>query len=170
MSGFTLIEVMVIVVIIGIITTIGIPTFIKMTEAAKQASTKGYIATLRSATNIYYSENMYYPYQYSDLPNTTDNNVKYDTIKTKEQKSNNAWVPKYMSDWIPAIRIGRKDWVSNTTGKIHEGANDMRIIDSVLSQNANNNLDEEIIYNCQTGVININCEFLDKEGKYIYEW
>ena len=56
-SGFTLLELMIVIAIIGILTAIAIPQFARMAEKSKEAGTKGNLATLRSALAIYFGDN-----------------------------------------------------------------------------------------------------------------
>ena len=55
--GFTLIELMIVVAIIGILAAIAIPKFAELIRKSKEGSTKGQLGTLRSALSIYYADN-----------------------------------------------------------------------------------------------------------------
>lgn len=55
-KGFTLIELMIVVAIIGILAAIAIPKFADLVTKSKEASIKGSLGTIRSAVSIYYSD------------------------------------------------------------------------------------------------------------------
>ncbi|MDD5687800.1 MAG: type II secretion system protein [Elusimicrobia bacterium] len=55
-KGFTLIELMIVVAIIGILAAIAIPKFADLIRKSKEGSTKGSLGALRSALTIYYGE------------------------------------------------------------------------------------------------------------------
>ena len=55
--GFTLIELMIVVAIIGLLAAIAIPKFGDMILRSKESSAKGALGTLRSAIDIYYVAN-----------------------------------------------------------------------------------------------------------------
>lgn len=55
--GFTLIELMIVISIIGLLSTIAIPRFAGITEDAKIASVQGNLSTLRTATAMYRAQN-----------------------------------------------------------------------------------------------------------------
>jgi prepilin-type N-terminal cleavage/methylation domain-containing protein len=56
-KGFTLIELMLVVAIIGLLAAIALPKFANLVIKAKEASVKGKLGALRSAIAIYYSDN-----------------------------------------------------------------------------------------------------------------
>ncbi|MHB2026776.1 MAG: type II secretion system protein [Elusimicrobiota bacterium] len=66
--GFTLIELMVVVSIIGILAVIAIPKFANLVRESNEGSTKGNLGSVRSAMNIYYGDMQgVYPQQIVDL-------------------------------------------------------------------------------------------------------
>lgn len=56
-GGFTLIELMVVVAIIGILAAIAIPIYSQLTNRARQAADDATVGTLNDASHIYYAEN-----------------------------------------------------------------------------------------------------------------
>lgn len=54
--GFTLIELMIVVAIIGILAAIAIPKFTSMLEKSREGATKGNLGAIRSAIAIYYGD------------------------------------------------------------------------------------------------------------------
>ena len=55
-KGFTLIELMIVVAIIGILAAIAIPQFAQLISKSQEGATKGNLGTLRSALSIYYGD------------------------------------------------------------------------------------------------------------------
>lgn len=59
--GFTLIEVMVVVAIIGLLVTLGIVSYAPVNKRSRDAKRKGDVEQLRSALELYRADNGYYP-------------------------------------------------------------------------------------------------------------
>lgn len=78
-SGFTLIELMIVVAIIGILAAIAIPNFIKFQLKAKTSEVKSNLAAIRTAEESYYAE---YGTYVSALPSPAaiGHNVKVDFL------------------------------------------------------------------------------------------
>ena len=55
-KGFTLIELMIVVAIIGILSAIAIPKFADLIRKSNEGATKGNLGAIRSALSIYYGE------------------------------------------------------------------------------------------------------------------
>jgi len=60
-KGFTLIELMVVVMIIGILAALAIPSFVNATTKSKQGKAKADLRTYGTALELYYTDNDTYP-------------------------------------------------------------------------------------------------------------
>ena len=60
-KGFTLIELMIVVVIIGILSAIAIPKYSDVTESARYAACRSNLRNIVGAINLYVAENGEYP-------------------------------------------------------------------------------------------------------------
>lgn len=54
-SGFTLIELVIVIVVLGILATQAIPTYLSLVDDAKKASAKANLGALRSSISVYYA-------------------------------------------------------------------------------------------------------------------
>ena len=54
-SAFTLIELVIIIVVLGILATQAIPTYLSLVDDAKRAAAKANLGSLRSSISIYYA-------------------------------------------------------------------------------------------------------------------
>ena len=71
-KGFTLIELMIVVAIIGILAAIAIPQFANLISKSQEGATKGNLGTVRSALSIYYGDlEGYYPVETTALTSLT---------------------------------------------------------------------------------------------------
>ena len=60
-SGFTLIEIMLVVTLIAILSFIAVPKFVDLLTRSKEATIKSKTGNLRSALSIYYSDTQTFP-------------------------------------------------------------------------------------------------------------
>lgn len=60
-KGFTLIELVMIIVILGILAAVAVPQFFDLSSDAKAAAEKGVVGAVRSGIMTYYAKNQAYP-------------------------------------------------------------------------------------------------------------
>lgn len=139
--GFTLIELMIVIAIIGILSVIAIPKFVDLVDKAKEAATKGNLGALRSAIAIYYGDNEgIYPYKLNKYSYTVDG------------KKIPAFIPTYM-DEIPTVKL-RRTVPHKPTNTVVYGYKDSG----------------GWWYDRKSGKIRIDCGHKSLEGKRYYEY
>jgi prepilin-type N-terminal cleavage/methylation domain-containing protein len=143
-KGFTLIELMIVVAIIGILAAIAIPKFADLITKSREASVKGSLGSIRGAVTIYYSD------QEGAYPTTAANLVPALTLGGK-----------YI-DVIPAIAIPR-----NSNGNPgHNGASQ----NAVPASGAVTDAGAWVYVSTANGEIRVDCTHVDTKSSIWSSW
>jgi len=92
--GFTLLELLVVMTIIGILASIAVPALIQMPRRAKEAVLKTNLRSIREALEQYLGDKGQYPSDLSQLSPKYLKHIPWDPFT----KSNEDWVPVYESE------------------------------------------------------------------------
>jgi prepilin-type N-terminal cleavage/methylation domain-containing protein len=84
--GFTFIELLIVMVVMGVLAGIGIPRIRNMKERSYQATLRNDLGTLRTAEEAYYAENLQYSTNLRDLDFRPSTNVEITIVSTDPLK------------------------------------------------------------------------------------
>ena len=81
-KAFTLIELVMVIVILGILAAVAIPRFIDLTASANDAAERGVVGGVRAGIYTYYAQNRAYPASLDGAANgdCTTANACFDTV------------------------------------------------------------------------------------------
>lgn len=84
--GFTFIELLTVMVVMGLLAGIGVPRIRNMKERSYQATLRSDLGTLRTAEEAYYTENLRYTTNLNDLDFRRTTNVEITIVSTDPLK------------------------------------------------------------------------------------
>jgi type IV pilus assembly protein PilA len=76
-QGFTLIELMVVLVILGVLAAIGLPSFLNQANKAREAEAKTYLGSINRAQQAYYHEQLKFANNLAVLGPINDQTANY---------------------------------------------------------------------------------------------
>lgn len=94
--GFTLVELLIVVIIIAVMATLAVPKFADSALRAREARLKRYLRILREATNRFHADTMLWP-KSADLLNGTTPTQGYDDTGTLKTIPSGTYYGPYLS-------------------------------------------------------------------------
>lgn len=101
-KGFTLVELMIVVAIIGVLAAVAIPKFADMLEKSREGATKGNLSAIKSGISNYYAD------QQGQYPNTLDTQTMVIGSATYP-----AFITSYM-EVLPSVKVTAKSTFNTT--------------------------------------------------------
>lgn len=109
-KGFTLVELMIVVAIIGVLAAVAIPKFADMLEKSREGATKGNIGAIKSSVaNFYADQQGFYPTTLSTASNPPSDPT------TAGAPSLPPFIPNYI-DQLPAVKVTSKKTTNLNAG------------------------------------------------------
>ena len=94
-AGFTLIELVMVIVILGILAAVAVPKFTDISDQAKNAATAGVVGGVRSGIGIWYAANLgqSFPSKLDDASNgaATPTNALFDSVLAQGGITEGGW-------------------------------------------------------------------------------
>lgn len=109
-KGFTLVELMIVVAIIGILAAVAIPKFAQMLEKSREGATKGNLGALRSAVSNYYAD------QQGWYPINLDTSTYIVVLTGGSSISLPAFAPTYIDSVLPGVKVTGKNTTNVNSG------------------------------------------------------
>jgi type IV pilus assembly protein PilA len=117
-KGFTLIELMIVVAIIGILAAIAIPNFMTYQCKAKQSEAKTLLGAIRTSQEVYYAENS----TYATSSDSLDFGMKGDRIYSVKAGSLGATGGNPTATVTGTVNSKTDEWELTSGGKIQVSA------------------------------------------------
>lgn len=122
-KGFNLVEVLIVMVIIGILVTIIIPSYKQSVQRTKEAVLKENLFQIRDAINKYYFDKKKYPTSLTDLvANRYLRDIPVDPITNQKSWKLIHFEPAEGEDFDPELMEGIIDVSSLATGQALDGS------------------------------------------------
>jgi len=164
-KAFTLVELMIVISIVGMLSTIAIPKFVDMMRKANEAVTKSNLGVLWSVTSIYYADHDgVWPYQNTAVAGDGSGNDSY-SLMFAGLDGAAAIAPKYIKA-VPVMQTGQRlliDGLSEVAVAIDGGTFD-------YDTRIEGNQAAAWVYLKDIGMWYINCDELDTKGVGIHTW
>ena len=128
--GFTLIELMIVVAIIGILTAIAVPRFQKAPQRAKEAVLKTNLHVMRESFDQYFADKLYYP---DSLEVLVDEGYLRKVPKDPFTNSSSTWRLIYAE---PSPDGGFPEEMNQAAGvwDVHSGSNQVGLDGTAVSE------------------------------------
>ena len=113
-KGFTLVELLIVIIIIAVLAAIAIPKFVNSGLRSKEAAMKSDLKLIRNAIELFRNDTSYYPKTLSDLSVSTAPTSGYDATATRKSITATDFKGPYLAT-IPNDAVSGSAFTYSTT-------------------------------------------------------
>lgn len=113
-KGFTLVELLIVIIIIAVLAAIAIPKFVNSGQRSKEAAMKSDLKLIRNAIELFRNDTSYYPKQLADLAATTAPATGYDSTATSKSITATDFKGPYLAT-VPNDAVSGTTYTYSTT-------------------------------------------------------
>jgi len=114
LRGFTLVELLIVIVIIAVLAAIAIPKFSNSNQRSRESSLKGDLKIVRDAVQNYYTDTTYYPASLADLAATSAPATGLDSTGASQTITAANWHGPYLQS-VPTDPVSQAAFTYSTS-------------------------------------------------------
>lgn len=127
-AGFSLIELMIVVAIVGILAAISLPQFLRFSWKSKRAEAYTLLSAIKTAQNAYFASFDHFAYATGSWQDTTRDLGLLDQMATRKFYTADPYFSRNQNCGVPSAPSAPQDYVWYVSGSIEDDGVDQDIV------------------------------------------